>query len=111
MGRGVILGLMTEVTIYYVNHTLTFYFTDFHVMMMNKQLTNFFLRFPQSCPPPPLKKKKKIQLIYNVVFISGICKVFCYTHRHILFQILFHIRLLNYIEYNSVLNFFFFNGG
>ena len=61
MGRGVILGLMTEVTIYYVNHTLTFYFTDFHVMMMNKQLTNFFLRFPQSCPPPPSKKKKTNQ--------------------------------------------------
>ena len=59
MGRGVILGLMREVTIYYVNHTLTFYFRDFCVMMMNKQLINFFLRFPQSCPLPPLKKKNR----------------------------------------------------
>ena len=53
-----ILGLMTE-----VKHTLTFYFTDFRVMMINKQLTIFFLRFPQSCPPPPLTKKKNQNIV------------------------------------------------
>ena len=77
-------------------------------MMMNKQLINFFLRFPQSCPLPPLKKKKSKYSWFTMLYsFQAYAKWFSYTHIHILFQIIFHIRLLNYIEYNSVLNFFF----
>ena len=44
----------------------------------------------------------EVQLIYNVVLVSGVQQSDSDIHMYILFQILFHYRLLQGIEYSSL---------
>ena len=44
----------------------------------------------------------EVHLIYNIVLISAVKQSGSVIHIYILFQILFHYRLLQDIEYNSL---------